>query len=86
MWDDGRILIVPDDTSQPTVAYNLQTQTVDSWEWGECHEVVQEIETHKFAVLCTNENSDLQSVVVYWGGEYSPFSEALFLRLNQIYL
>jgi hypothetical protein len=82
-WDDGRIQIVPEDTSQPTVAYNLQTQTAGSWEWGECHDVVQEIETHKFAVLCTSENTDLQPVAVYWGDEYSPFSEALFLRLNQ---
>jgi hypothetical protein len=93
--DDTRIILriagIPTDISSGTeslldrsLAYNLMTEEVETWPWGNCSHLVRRINinefsrTSKFALICSVypgiEDFEPQSIALQWGGEYQAFN------------
>lgn len=83
---DGRSLIfsyaerVPQGASvelAESYILNLDTREVRSWQWGDCHSIVQQISTGRLGMLCSSVTAqtgpDVGKMVLEGSGRYLPF-------------
>jgi len=79
--DDTRLILriwgVPQNTIEPqneTLAYNLKTNEVETWPWGQCDQLVKWVSAAEFAFVCKVyeglENFEPGAIALKWGGEY----------------
>lgn len=99
MPDDSRVLfkvsegpfespdIIPENTE--TLAYNLKTQEVEPWPWGECTKVVRHRQTQELSLVCTldpwSEPQEPEAIVVEWGGDFKDFEAAEYVEVFTFY-
>ena len=86
--DDTRIIVktgtqITDsgETSEDweTYAYDIRTNQLESWPWGECRQIGRHTETHRIAVICQTDDwmssPEVPVIALEWGGSYRDFDE-----------
>jgi hypothetical protein len=87
--DDTRIIIKtgtqvmsPGATSNDweTYAYDLRTNQLESWPWGNCKKIGRHRETRHIALICWADewmtSPEVPVIALEWGGEYQGFNES----------
>ncbi len=66
---------VPEDVE--TFAFNLNSQTLENWAWGNCNQIARNIEDQRIALICQPDpwvvNPEPGIIALFWGGEYEAF-------------
>jgi hypothetical protein len=62
------------DPLRETIAYNLETDEIETWPWGNCDALVKQISTGDFALLCQTYEGLMdfapEAIFLMWGGNY----------------